>query len=45
MEIIMKTKFGNISLEEANQLLKEKDPLEIIEWVLLFDASFKIISM
>jgi phosphoadenosine phosphosulfate reductase len=34
MEINMKTKFGNISLDQANQLLKEKDPLEIIEWVL-----------
>jgi len=27
-------KSGHINLEQANELLREKDPLEIIEWVL-----------
>jgi phosphoadenosine phosphosulfate reductase len=30
----MNTKFGHINLAQANELLREKDPLEIIEWVL-----------
>jgi len=30
----METKLGSINLKEANQFLKEQDPLEIIQWVL-----------
>lgn len=30
----MESKFGNINLNEANQHLREQDPLEIIQWVI-----------
>lgn len=30
----MESKFGNIDLKEANAYLRDKDPLEIIQWVL-----------